>query len=406
MGRHSGISNETRELFEEKVAEAVAAPVAGSRVAARRAARLEVAAQENPVPAASAPVADTPSEVGMVSVLSESSLYSGSQTTKVRLPAGKRSRAAVLALAAAASGMAVLGAAPSVVGAGSSDTGVESASLDAALSSAKQSVASMTITAKVDGETRTLQTSAATIGDALKEAGIVVGEKDQVSVPLSSPVVEGAVVEIVRVATQTVTEDEVTPHGSTREEDPTLEKGTEKVGTEGVDGLVRKTYEVTLVDGKETSRTLVLETAVTNKVDEVVKVGTKEPEPKQTEAPEQQVQQQDQQAAQTQAPAAVPAGTPQQIAHSMVLANGWGEDQFSCLVTLWNRESNWNYTARNASSGAYGIPQALPGSKMASAGADWATNPATQIKWGLGYIAGRYGTPCNALGHSYSVGWY
>ena len=70
------------------------------------------------------------------------------------------------------------------------------------------------------------------------------------------------------------------------------------------------------------------------------------------------------------------------------------------------RESGWNPSAQNASSGAYGIPQSLPGSKMASAGADWATNPATQIKWGLGYIQDRYGSPCGAWGHSESYGWY
>jgi len=85
---------------------------------------------------------------------------------------------------------------------------------------------------------------------------------------------------------------------------------------------------------------------------------------------------------------------------------GWGEDQFGCLVSLWSKESGWNVSAQNGSSGAYGIPQALPGSKMASAGADWATNPATQITWGLGYIAGRYGTPCGAWSTSESQGWY
>jgi hypothetical protein len=73
---------------------------------------------------------------------------------------------------------------------------------------------------------------------------------------------------------------------------------------------------------------------------------------------------------------------------------------------LWNKESGWRVNAYNSGSGAYGIPQALPGSKMASAGADWQTNAATQIKWGLGYIKGRYGTPCGAWGHSQSVGWY
>ncbi len=99
-------------------------------------------------------------------------------------------------------------------------------------------------------------------------------------------------------------------------------------------------------------------------------------------------------------------GTAQAIAYDMVLARGWGDDQFACLVSLWNRESGWRVDAYNASSGAYGIPQALPGNKMASAGADWETNPATQISWGLGYIEGRYGNPCGAWGHSESNGWY
>jgi len=99
------------------------------------------------------------------------------------------------------------------------------------------------------------------------------------------------------------------------------------------------------------------------------------------------------------------AGEAQATARAMIAGYGWGDDQFACLVSLWNRESGWRYNAGNAS-GAYGIPQALPGSKMASAGADWATNPATQIAWGLGYISGRYGSPCGAWGHSQSTGWY
>ncbi len=100
-----------------------------------------------------------------------------------------------------------------------------------------------------------------------------------------------------------------------------------------------------------------------------------------------------------------PAGA-QATAASMLGGYGWGDDQFSCLVSLWNKESGWNYQALNSSSGAYGIPQALPGSKMASAGGDWQTSAATQIRWGLGYISGRYGSPCGAWDHSQSVGWY
>ena len=103
---------------------------------------------------------------------------------------------------------------------------------------------------------------------------------------------------------------------------------------------------------------------------------------------------------------ATPAGA-QETARTMAATQyGWGEDQFGCLVSLWNRESGWSVNALNASSGATGIPQALPGEKMAIAGADWQTNPATQIAWGLGYIASAYGTPCGAWGHSEANNWY
>jgi hypothetical protein len=97
---------------------------------------------------------------------------------------------------------------------------------------------------------------------------------------------------------------------------------------------------------------------------------------------------------------------PQAVARIMVADRGWSSSQFSCLRSLWQRESGWNPRADNPSSSAYGIPQALPGSKMASAGPDWRTNPVTQITWGLGYIASRFGTPCGAWAHSQSHGWY
>jgi hypothetical protein len=99
-------------------------------------------------------------------------------------------------------------------------------------------------------------------------------------------------------------------------------------------------------------------------------------------------------------------GTAKEIAYDLVVARGWNEKQYTCLVALWNRESHWNVNAHNKGSGAHGIPQALPGKKMASAGPDWATNPRTQIKWGLGYISGRYGTPCAAWASSERRGWY
>ena len=110
----------------------------------------------------------------------------------------------------------------------------------------------------------------------------------------------------------------------------------------------------------------------------------------------------------SQAPAAsapAPSGNPQKIAEAMLGSYGWSSGEFGCLVSLWNAESGWDVYASNPS-GAYGIPQALPGSKMASAGADWQTNPATQIKWGLGYIQSIYGTPCGAWNFELANGYY
>jgi hypothetical protein len=100
------------------------------------------------------------------------------------------------------------------------------------------------------------------------------------------------------------------------------------------------------------------------------------------------------------------AAAAQAYARSILPLYGWGASQMAPLITLWNQESGWNYRATNPSSGAYGIPQSLPPSKMAAAGADWQTNPATQIRWGLGYIKGRYGSPAGAEAHELSAGWY
>ncbi|MGI8434177.1 MAG: hypothetical protein ACR2LE_05495, partial [Nocardioidaceae bacterium] len=101
-----------------------------------------------------------------------------------------------------------------------------------------------------------------------------------------------------------------------------------------------------------------------------------------------------------------PPPTPQDIAISMLADYGWSSSEFSCLDSLWVSESDWNISATNASSGAYGIPQALPGDKMATAGPDWRTDPATQIAWGLDYIRQSYGTPCGAWSFKMSNNWY
>ena len=108
--------------------------------------------------------------------------------------------------------------------------------------------------------------------------------------------------------------------------------------------------------------------------------------------------------------ASAPASTPsaaRQIARAMLPRFHWSAaKQFTYLNRLWNRESGWNRYASNPYSGAYGIPQAVPGSKMASAGPNWRSNPATQIRWGLRYIRGRYGSPHRAWNHELAYGWY
>ncbi len=100
------------------------------------------------------------------------------------------------------------------------------------------------------------------------------------------------------------------------------------------------------------------------------------------------------------------SGSPQQIAEAMLGSFAWSSSQFSCLDLLWAHESGWSVSAYNPGSGAFGIPQALPGSRMASAGPDWQTDAATQIRWGLEYIKGTYGSPCGAWAHEEATGWY
>jgi hypothetical protein len=99
-------------------------------------------------------------------------------------------------------------------------------------------------------------------------------------------------------------------------------------------------------------------------------------------------------------------GSARALGASMVAARGWSTSQFACLDSMWTHESNWRVNAYNASSGAYGIPQAQPGSKMAGYGSDWRTNAATQIAWGLSYIASRYGSPCSAWAFWQNNHWY
>ncbi len=234
----------------------------------------------------------------------------------------------------------------------------------------------------VDGQVIDGVTSAATVRDALREIGLVLEDGDQVSVPLAAAAVDGLVVLVTRAHSDGQTVTEVVPFGTQEVPDATLAKGTRVVQTKGRAGVRTTTYAASVVGGVVVDRQPVTSAVTVEPVTQVVRVGTR-PVPAITVAP----------------------GSAQDIGRQLAADRGWGDDQFSCLLQLWNRESGWRVDASNPS-GAYGIPQALPGSKMASVGPDWRTDAATQITWGLGYIAGRYGTPCGAWSSFQAKGWY
>ncbi len=219
-------------------------------------------------------------------------------------------------------------------------------------------------------------------------------------------VVGGDVAEVLSVS-----EDVTDAFERVERQTDALAEGETEVETEGVDGVTRVVYRVISVDGRETAREVVSRVVVSERVDEVVLVGTGAGSGSGSSGGSGSGDAGDSgtSTTTTTTTASGDGTTPssaQAIAKAMMSSYGWDDSQFTCLVNLWNRESGWNYLAQNPSSGAYGIPQALPGSKMSSVASDWATNPTTQITWGLGYISGRYGTPCSAWAHSESTGWY
>ncbi|MDR0946067.1 MAG: ubiquitin-like domain-containing protein [Bifidobacteriaceae bacterium] len=250
------------------------------------------------------------------------------------------------------------------------------------------------VTVLVDGQTLPVQTASATVADALSAVGVSLGDKDQVTPALTSPVASGQTITVTRAVSKNGTEKQVIPFQTKKVNDPDLYKGDQQVTQQGKAGESVVTYASTKVGGKEVDRKEVSQVVVALPQTKIVHVGTK-PLPKAAKGGSGSQNVPD-------VSTNVTPGSAQSIAKSMVS----DPDQFKCLVALWNRESGWRVNASNGYSGAYGIPQALPGSKMASAGADWRTSASTQIKWGLGYIRGRYGTPCGAWAAWQSKGWY
>lgn len=166
-----------------------------------------------------------------------------------------------------------------------------------------------------------------------------------------------------------------------------------KVVQEGKNGIKEITYKVKYQNDVEIVRTQVSEVVVQEPVNKIVQVSV-------------QVSNRSLATSRNLGAATASASEAQAYAKQRCSAYGWSENDYKNLVALWNKESHWNMNARNSRSGAYGIPQALPASKMASAGSDYMTNYQTQVNWGINYIKNRYGTPTVALYHSQATGWY
>ena len=231
------------------------------------------------------------------------------------------------------------------------------------------------------GKHAEVRTRATTVEEFLKEKSIKIGANDYLSVDKGQAISAGMAIELWREGKQTVTVEEEVDFEIEKVQDANREVGYREVKTPGVKGKRNATYEIEMKNGQEASRTEIASVTIEEPKKQVEIIGAKLPTPTNpTEA--------------------------QAIGKEMMLAAGFGEDQWGCLYNLWMRESGWRTTAGNVSSGAYGIPQSLPASKMAAFGDDYLTNPRTQIAWGLSYIKGRYGTPCGGWSAFQAKGWY
>ena len=236
------------------------------------------------------------------------------------------------------------------------------------------------VTLVLYGNVSGVRTQAKTVGDLLNEKGIEAAEGDTVEPARNTPLSADLKVIITRPGQKIATVEESIPPPIEYVDDPNLDRGVEEVREPGTEGKKVVTYDIKLENDVEVERVLLQEIVTVNPQRRLVARGTK-----------------------------IIISNPSenvQIGQSLAATRGWTGEQFYCLYQLWQKESGWSTTAGNPSSGAYGIPQALPGTKMATVGSDWRSNPATQISWGMGYIAGRYGTPCAAWSTSQARGWY
>lgn len=222
------------------------------------------------------------------------------------------------------------------------------------------------------------RTQAATVSDMLKEKNVTLGPNDGISTALNTGIVAGMSIEVWRNGVQTVTQEESIAMPVEQVKDQDRSRGFREVRTPGKPGKKQVTYEINMQNGVEVSRRIIQSVTTLEPTKQVEVVGAKG--------------------------CANDAAANRSLGHRLMLEYGFGEDQWQYLDKLWTHESGWiECKANYGGSGAYGIPQALPGSKM---GEGWQEDPEVQIRWGLGYIKGRYGNPQGAYNHWQTKNWY
>lgn len=235
-----------------------------------------------------------------------------------------------------------------------------------------------------------------TVKSVLEAGDITLEPEDNVTPALNDKVSESTVITISRANTTVETVNSSIAFNTIEKKDSNLPVGTTKVETEGEEGVMESTNLVQKSGSRVVSTNTLASYVKKAPVNKVVLVGTKVVSTPSSSSSSSSA------SAPTNYGTTAPVGEAQAYAHDQVKARGWSESEFTCLVQLWQRESGWRTNAHNPS-GAHGIPQALPGSKM---GPGWENDYKVQINWGLGYIQGRYSTPCGAWAHSNSTGWY
>lgn len=248
------------------------------------------------------------------------------------------------------------------------------------------------VTVNINGQSRVVVGDDFTDVKSVLDAGNIVLESDDTVDPaLTEMITEATIITIAKANTYVETTEESIAYNTIRKETSSLPAGTEKVEIQGVEGIMQVTSLVTRVNDEVVSSQTFTSYVKQAAVDEVILVGTGS-----TASSTVSVS----------IGTTVPTSDMQQWAHDYLLANGYTEEDFTATVYIISRESGWRVNASNSSSGAYGLPQALPGSKMASAGADWATNYQTQLKWFWNYCTRRYGSIQGAYAFWLANHWY